>query len=319
MDPIGHREATRQWFTEATSCRRPVRPLDVWGIQPSDDGKVCMLSGFQGNRPIFKAAGPSVPFISLLYFSFGFDAFVAAQVEINRTESRMANFAEYVKAGATSFLGKRAKNVDLNCLKVEVGEGEASRQYFPPTDGSGVASDFSTVGFMNINSLAGGLIHAEEPADFSDGKVDIFKAKDVLTTAVVHQLKHNTERHLRAVFSVDNAVAAGVFAQYDGETRFLFQPAGQTARVHVRQVMQLPAVLGPEAAAAEDDPSRADFLFVGGSEDIDEFRDRLRAWIKGDLVHEINASEDEIAALQARISREGEESDERALKRPRVE
>jgi len=279
-----------------------------------------MLSGFdKGDRPIFKEAGASVPFISLLYFSFGYDAFVAAQVELNRTESRMANFAEYVKAGAKSFLGKRAKNVDLKCLTVEVGQGEDARQYFPPTDGSGVASEFRTVGFMNINSLAGGLIHAEHPADFSDGKVDMFKAKDVVDTAVFHQLHHKTERHLRAVFSVDSGVA-GMFAQYDGETRFLFHSARQKAELHVRQVMQLPAVLGPEAAAAEDHPSRASFCFVGFRGEVDDFRKRLRAWVRGDLVHEINANEDEIAALQARINgTEGKESDEPSQKRPRME
>eukprot|EP00927_Polykrikos_kofoidii_P021276 TRINITY_DN20189_c0_g1_i2.p1 TRINITY_DN20189_c0_g1~~TRINITY_DN20189_c0_g1_i2.p1 ORF type:complete len:709 (-),score=122.81 TRINITY_DN20189_c0_g1_i2:9-2135(-) len=325
IDPVHHRGRVRTWIKNAVSRRLPLRPFDVWGLTPSSAGGVraCMLQGLDPehpDRPLFKEANSSVPFLSLLYFSMGYDAFVAAQVECNRSESRMENFIEYLKTMPRSLLGKQRVCTSLEGVSIDVPAAPAggscsgsssstqgigdTRPYFPPPHRPSTGVEFSSVGFMNINSFGGGLWKAVDPARFADGLIDCFRQKRYIKNVLRRGLRFRTEKHERATFRIP-ARLPGVFCQYDGETRFIFQrDEGLEAMFHVRRVMQIPVVLGPEAGY----DSKADggakgsrcFHFIGSSEEVASFRARLIAWALGELASELNASGKEVEELQAR-------------------
>jgi len=254
IKPSTDKAGSRTWLKHALSHRRPVQPFDVWGFYPADKVdrgfKVCSLARVPKETPAepeFKEAGPSVPFLSLLYFSIGFDAFVGAQVELNRTTSRMANFLEYCKAVPAGILGAQRRNVDLTGVTIRVpsDDNEAPDEcYFPPPHRSVEDSEYESVGFMNIDSIYAGIISATEKADFQDGRLDLFRQRDVIGNALRRGRKFVTQKTSRATFSVPPRLP-GVHFQFDGESRFAFNPSNEGFEFEVRRVLQIPVVIGP--------------------------------------------------------------------------
>jgi len=256
INPVNDRTGVARWCKAAVNIHRPISPFDVWGFAPENNRmKVCSLAGVSSenkNRVVFAEASPSVPFLCLLYFSMGFDAYMVAQVENNRTESRAMNFLEYGKQGSSAYWGAQRRNFDLEGVVVQVTDREeedsqdVTQQYFPPIDrATKSAADYKTVGFMNVNSLGGGTISASNPASFDDGLLDFFRQKDLLGNLLSRGCHFNTSRHQMATFTVPDT-HLGVYCQFDGEARYAFAPACGGFSLDVRQVMQIPVVMGPE-------------------------------------------------------------------------
>lgn len=314
MDPFSHHAYAKKWLENAFCNRRPVVPFDVWGFFPQGEGpglKLCQLAGIDENhadRPRFKVAGPSVPFLSLLYYSMGYDAFVAAEVEINRTSSQLLNKLEYVQSGTRALLGAKRRHVDLTGIKVDVpvipsgsspvaGASLEERQYFPPVERGSTGSEYATCGCMNINSLAAGFLTASEPAKFGDGLIDLFRQRNYLGNALRRGRGMDTEKHSRATFRIP-AQLPGVHIQFDGEARYLFQPEQKDGAWQLRRVMQIPVVLGPESqeiaigssagwvVVAEHDAVGTDMAFIPATH-LDECKELcLRHSFGGFCVHD---------------------------------
>lgn len=341
IDPVGHAASASAWLKSAVSLERSVVPFDVWGLGPAGGQcvKVCMLKGLDSmhpDRPQFKVAGPAVPFLSLLYFSMGYEAFVAAQVENNRTESRFANFKEYLKSIPGSLMGAQRRNINLAGVEIRVPEGgdARSRHYFPPPHRESTGAEFTSIGFMNINSFGGGTFKATDPALFADGLMDMFRQKKYIKNILRRGLRFRTEKHASAAFRLPQGLP-GVFCQCDGETRYLFGAQGEEVDFLVRRVMQIPVVLGPGAPRESQDACGAEtwedasdvedgspasmwacsfsskgarrrskkaahFRFIGADDEKESFRARLDAWVSGALAGEMNATAREVAELQAR-------------------
>jgi len=258
INPVDDQARTKEWFRNALSLRRPIRNFDVWGINPLPDctlehAKYCCLAGLDPefpDRPIFKEAGPAIPLISLLYFSVGFEAFVAALVELNRKESRLQNFLQYGVQISAGMLGAQRRNVDLSGVKVTVPDGASMRQFFPPPEREqDQGFEYQSLGLMNINSFGGGMWSADDPALYDDGRVDLFRQRDFFGNFMARGLRHQTRKHTRAFFQVPKEVP-GIHCQVDGEARFVFHPGGKDFTLDVRRVMQIPVVIGPDGDRA---------------------------------------------------------------------
>lgn len=247
-----NRPEVQSWFRSAIGHSSPVRAFDVWGIVPrkGQAGKVCALSGLEDGRfQKFGEAGPSVPFLCLLYFSMGFDAFVAAQVELHRTDSRIENFLEYARAIPASLFGDQRRNVDLTGVSISVPEGGGARRYFPPPGRESSGYEYCSVGAMNINSMSGGIWSAKDAALPDDGRLDLYRQRNYLKNVLRRGNRYKTEKHERAVIAVPGHLP-GVHFQFDGEARFLFHPEGKDFEMEVMRVMQIPVVLGPGVPAS---------------------------------------------------------------------
>eukprot|EP00931_Biecheleriopsis_adriatica_P040742 TRINITY_DN23342_c0_g1_i1.p1 TRINITY_DN23342_c0_g1~~TRINITY_DN23342_c0_g1_i1.p1 ORF type:complete len:747 (+),score=165.08 TRINITY_DN23342_c0_g1_i1:114-2354(+) len=302
IDPATRPVLARDWFQRALSVESPTRAFDVWGLFPAGGVKACMLKGLEHgsqDRPQFKEAGPAVPFLSLLYTSMGYDALVAALVEINRTESQIMNKIQYVLHGASALFGVAHKNINLEGLCLEA----PGKELFPPAFHK--ASDFENVGFMNINSFSAGMITASEPASFSDGQLDFFcmSVGGILAEAAQGRPgKLPTEQSSTAVWKVRSDLPC-VFMQRDGEGRVLFHPKAEDWQLKVRQVMTIPVVVDP---AAEGPPCSQDsqgcWKLVGSEGQIAEFSQRLSQLIQGKLVDEMNATAEEVAEIERRAT-----------------
>eukprot|EP00929_Paragymnodinium_shiwhaense_P057222 TRINITY_DN28635_c0_g1_i1.p1 TRINITY_DN28635_c0_g1~~TRINITY_DN28635_c0_g1_i1.p1 ORF type:complete len:1099 (+),score=261.80 TRINITY_DN28635_c0_g1_i1:107-3403(+) len=235
-------EEAKKWLKNAVCRHRPVREFDVWGM--TIDGKVCMFAGQdekQGpGRQKFHTAGPSVPCIFLLYFSMGYEALVASMVELNRTDSRFWNKVEYGKIGPTAMLGPERRMIDLAGITVHKAAGQ---RYFPPLDKPKAASEYMSVGCLNINSYMGGLMVCKEAASYEDGLIDLFRASDLVGTKI--KSGFSTEKDKRVTFCIPPSLP-GVHFQYDGESRYLFHPNAQCIEIEIKRVMKIPVVLGPE-------------------------------------------------------------------------
>lgn len=250
VNPIDNRDGLREWFCNAISHQRPLCPFDVWGLCPGKSAsmKVCALAGLDPqhpDRPMFQESGAGVPFLCLLYFSMGFDAFVAAKVELNRTESRLMNFVEYGKQITSGMLGPQRRNIDLTGIVISVPGDPQPTQYFPPPESTHTCSEYESVGFMNINSLGGGCWSASPPASFKDGKLDLFRQRNYTGNLAKRGFRFETEKHRSATFSVPSELP-GVHCQYDGEARFIFSPDSAKLDLVVQRVLQIPVAIGPE-------------------------------------------------------------------------
>lgn len=241
-------------FLECTSQSRPIVPFDVWGLHGlADSGlKVAEYAGPDPNhldRSRFKLAGPSVPFISLLYTTFGYEAFVAAQVELQRSPSRFKNLVEYAKAIPEALIGPQRRNIDLTGIRAFVPHDRnpaSKKTYFPPPGRGTQGSEYSSLGFFNINSYAGGVWTANDSALTDDGKLDMFRQKNFLANVLRRGRTYLTEKHAHAWFSIPGDLP-GVHFQVDGEARLLFSPQSKTSTFKVPRVMQVPVVVGPES------------------------------------------------------------------------
>jgi len=323
IDPANNPKGAQGWFKKALNVKSPVRAFDVWGLFPSNNGnsfKACMLNGLDKHgSPLFKVAGPSVPFLTLLYFSMGRDAFVVAQVEHHRTESQIMNKAQYLMQGTQAVLGPGASNVDLDGVEVLGGDETSQLRLYPPARLK--AAEFQTVGFMNINSVIAGAVEAKDGANFSDEKMDfycesLFSAGTNMTiSAGTHTTKTlkvaiPTEKHSRSLWRVDGEKQPCTFVQYDGEGRVLFHPNGEAVELHVRQVMQIPVVVdieneGPPASQ----PLPATLRFTGSEVEKAETQQRIYQLAHGALIAEMNATSEETLALEhcARERRKGQD------------
>lgn len=259
IDPLGSADATRSWLKAAISKKRPLQRFDVWGILPAGEpgAKICTLAGTDENHPDrarFKVAGPSVPFLSFLYMSLGYEAFVAAQVELNRSDSRLWNFIEYGNRAQQALVGTQRKNIDLSGVTVMVPVTRGSqddgtggmKKYFPPADRISTGSEYASVGCMNVNSYAGGLVGASDPAVFNDGLIDLFRQRSYLGNLLRRGNAYDTEKVTEAELCVPKELP-GVHFQFDGEARFLFHPDAKDIRIKIKRVMQVPVVLGPDS------------------------------------------------------------------------
>jgi len=292
IDPSGSPAKTKAWFTEALSQERMVLPFDVWGLFPRGDKnlKVCSLAGLDEKhpeRPKFKTAGPSVLFLTLLYFSLGYEAFVASRVECNRTNSRLWNFKEYFTSGLSTLVGAERKNNDLTGVTACVPHELGMKQYFPPggensgpqradsaeevsseleaapreetpksefgpprrtfeernagARGGHTRTTYESVGFMNIDSISGGMWSAQRPSSFNDGLVDLFRQRNYFGN-LKRGCRFDTEKHSLVHFNIPVELP-GVHCQSDGESRFLFNPDCGEVDLEVRRVMQIPVVI----------------------------------------------------------------------------
>jgi len=98
---------------------------------------------------------------------------------------------------------------------------------------------------LNINSFGGGTWAALERADFEEGRLDLFRQRDYFGNVLKRGQYFSTAKHTEAEFSVPETLP-GVHCQCDGEARFIFHPGHASFGVHVRRVMQIPVVVGPE-------------------------------------------------------------------------
>eukprot|EP00928_Gymnodinium_smaydae_P025751 TRINITY_DN20419_c0_g1_i1.p1 TRINITY_DN20419_c0_g1~~TRINITY_DN20419_c0_g1_i1.p1 ORF type:complete len:728 (-),score=157.86 TRINITY_DN20419_c0_g1_i1:71-2254(-) len=321
IDPVSSRGRARSWMQQALSVDSPVVPFDVWALSPSAAApmKVCTLRGVDAehpDQPSFSPGSPAVPFLSLLYFSLGFDALVTALVEQKRSGSRLRNFAEYAKAIPTSLLGASRRCFSLQGVRVSVpdGDGTISRAYFPPPHRESDGAEFCSLGFMNINSFGGGTWSCADPARLADGRADLFRQKKFVYVSNVLKrgMRFRTEKHEEMTFHVPPTLP-GVVCQCDGEAFYFFSPNGQPMEFSFRRAMQIPVVLGPSAKASGNMavlPSQGGsvvpstpFRFFrrrGHSSDVQDFRVNLGRWASGAMATELNASDAEIAELRER-------------------
>jgi hypothetical protein len=243
----------------------------------------------------------------------GRGAYITAQVEHNRTESRIMNKIQYVKQSAQAMFGASYDYVNLEGVQVHmVDEAGQQRRFFPPQGEKGAHSD--TVGFLNINTIAAGLATAkdDDPACFSDGRLDFYSAaaattlpqfSQIASLAAGDSLKFDTLKSSRAILTGD-AHCPCVFIQFDGETRVLFHPRGQKFALMVRQVMSIPVVVnpaleGPPAAK----PGPAGFRICGDAVDQAVHASRIFRLCQGKLIQELNASEEEVKSLTKAIAK----------------
>jgi len=307
IDPATNPKGAQCWFKKALSVQSPVHAFDVWGLFPSNDGisfKACMLNGLdkQGS-PLFKVAGHSVPFLTLLYFSMGRDAFVVAQVEHHRTNFQILNKAQYLVQAIQAVRGPGASNVNLDGVEVLGVEETSQLRLYPPARLK--AGEFQTVGFMNINSLSAGRVEARDQANFSDEKIDFYcESAFSALTEINKELKLAipTEKHHRSLWRVDGEKQPCTFIQYDGEGRVLFHPDGGVFELHVRQVMQIPVVVdienvGPPASQ----PLPAALRFIGSEAEKAEAQQRIYQLAYGALTAELNATDEEVRGLEQRV------------------
>eukprot|EP00927_Polykrikos_kofoidii_P060127 TRINITY_DN55193_c0_g1_i1.p1 TRINITY_DN55193_c0_g1~~TRINITY_DN55193_c0_g1_i1.p1 ORF type:complete len:535 (-),score=97.40 TRINITY_DN55193_c0_g1_i1:68-1672(-) len=329
MLPLGsdaHDVALKHWFDIALRKETKVVNFDVWAFIPpagqdTFDAKVCELAEVKQDQHgddnyVMRPSGPVVPFFCLLYACYGWMATVVARFQIKRHDSQMDNLLEYGKVGEALLVRKDPPQVRQNLtgmsatIVMDVGEEPGcgtDLQYFPPRVGEEKA--YHQVGFLNVNSFSGGLLHGKDrasfkerwclcgagrrPVDYSDGKADFFRTATLgkFLGKTGNQLQ--TDKAAGGSFSFEAAKGKGIFLQYDGEARFVFHPDGAAWRMDVTQILRIPMVV------AKVPPGRAPagpvtFEFVGDSSKVERSRARLMRWVRGDVAKEMNATEEEI-------------------------
>jgi len=259
-----------------------------------------------------------VPLLVLLYASFGFSAQVVSQFQLNRQASQWKNTIEYAKIGRDVLVGSNPAQLKkgMEGLRVTMPEGSEKEkngtlQYFPPRT-TRPASAYGEVGFLNLNSYSGGSLMGYDragclnrwfachgkaakrrnPVEFDDGFMDLFRQRQPATmfkTGTILQ----TDKRKAAIFEFEPAPGHGIFMQYDGEGRFVFQPDGKGWRMDAHQVLQIPVVLGPSARPTPDGDDVA-FRFVGDEPEVARIKTRIQKWVNGELVKELNATREDI-------------------------
>merc|ERR1712137_641264 len=313
----GRGKALVDWFDMVLRVTTPVVPFDVWGFMPPPGSehmnvKVCELNNIgrvDGKKQfIMKPADIVVPFLVLLYSSFGFSGQVIAEFQLKRCETQFQNLMQYVKISAPLLTyASRPPQLrrKLEGFSVGLPEEDGGTQYFPPR-ATRKDTAYGEVGFLNINSYSGGNITGKDratctnrwlscgsgrtPVQYGDGAMDLFRARQLRTFAKVGT-KYQTDKKHGAVFKYEAAKGQGLFFQYDGEGRFAFSPDGEPWRMDVRHVFQIPVVVAPWMG---NDDRSAGFSFTCTPEEIAATKHRITRWTRGDLVPELNATREEI-------------------------
>jgi len=263
---------------------------------------------------MFKENGPSVPFLLLLYLGLGVDGLFTALVELGRTNSRIENFIQYAKVIPKSVFGAQRRCSSLRGVSVEVPHEEvegATRMYFPPPHKETDGVEFSSLGFMNINSYGGGSISANDRARFADGRGDFFRQKKFVKNMLRRGLRFRTEKHEYANVHVPGDLP-GLFFQYDGEARYMFNPKkARGLDFTIRRAMQIPVVLGPEASdevqcdsdeeEEEAERSGREFRLLGDIREVNAFHKRVVRWATGQVAKDMNATPRDLEKLHERI------------------
>lgn len=321
------------WIEAAIDPRSRMANFDLFGIMPLDgeeacDFRLCELAGPRGPNPkvqvdstwqlLMKEACLPVPLFVALYFSLGFAAYMTARFQLNRRRQPLHNKLEYVRQ-ATGIVVEKVPpqlNVGLDGVQISCG-GE---HYFPPRCAGG--SKYREVGFLNINwqagilngadraPLVGRMCSSREPAKFNDCKMDMYRCK--FASFVKNPgLRYQTDKKEGGMtVTYNGSRGKGVFFQWDGEARFAFSPSGEPFHIHVRRMLNIPVLLGPEYdPRVTGDPyngCEVHFRFAGDTVAQQEaVRHRILRGVRGELNVELNASRSEMinAGLHCEVPR----------------
>eukprot|EP00438_Fugacium_kawagutii_P025661 Skav205806 [mRNA] locus=scaffold307:287382:294154:- [translate_table: standard] len=106
----------------------------------------------------------------------------------------------------------------------------------------------------------------------------------------------------------------GLFFQWDGESRFAFSPTGDDFHIHIRKILNIPVVLGPNydprVTGEPENGQPLKFSFCGqNDEERRSFAQRVLKGVQGQLNEELLASSEEMQRiglhLEAATRREG--------------
>mmetsp|Transcript_71056 Transcript_71056/g.170223 ORF Transcript_71056/g.170223 Transcript_71056/m.170223 type:complete len:509 (-) Transcript_71056:65-1591(-) len=330
-----HGSNLQKWFEAAVARSSPMVNFDVWGFMPPPgeevmNVKLCELAKMekiQGREHcVMKPADVVVPFLVLLYSSFGFSGQVISEFQLVRHDSQAENFREYVKLIPSLLFSSEPPELrsGMEGFSIENGPGEApnprdgSNRYFPPRQ-TRKAKSYGEVGFLNINSYGGGSLQAADRASFSrrwcmcgagrevaspsDGMMDFFRTRYARTNLKTGSLMQ-VDKKRNVTFKFEPAKGKGVFMQYDGEGRYVFSPDGSEWRMDVHQVLRVPFVLGP-GATVKRTVEPISFQIVGEGEEKKRIARRIVRWVHGDLVKELNATAEDIRQAGLPIVEEG--------------
>jgi len=313
------------WIDNAISVSTPFVNFDVWGFMPppGEDAmnvKVCELvrvTKVDGKKQVIvKPADPVAPFLIFLYCSYGFIAQVVSRFQPNRRASQLGNKIEMTKATAQIMLGFRAKQfrsgmdgLTITNLPGAPNEKNGTDRYFPPRD-SRKASSYKDAGFMNVNSFVGGNLagydrkgvmnrwclcgHDRKPVDPTDGKCDFFRERLYPTLAKTGN-RLMTDKREGGIVRFAGDKGQGICFQFDGEGRFAFHPDGQEFRMDIRHVLKVPMVVANSfSRKCKGQQSDCKFEIPGTPEEKSQIVARLKKWVSGGLVQELNATTEEI-------------------------
>lgn len=313
--------ALQLWIEAVMAPASRIVNFDVFGIMPLDgqdscDFKVCELTGRRGPNPkvqvdgmqhlLMKEASTPVPLFCCLYFSTGFAAYMTARFQLNRRRKALHNKLEYARQAAGILLERVPPQLNIGLEGVEI--FCAGDRYFPPRAEEGNSGrKYREVGFMNIN-WQGGMAHGSdrapacarvcstrEPAKFNDGMMDMYRLK--LASAVKNPgLQIQTDKREGGMtMTYTGGQGKGVFFQWDGESRFAFSPGGRPFNIHIRKIINIPVVLGPEYnPRITGDPYNDQPVHFGFSGDTlaqrTAVRRRILRNVQGELNSELNAT-----------------------------
>lgn len=315
----------KNWIEALCDPKSRVVNFDVFGILPPVgaehcDFKLAELAGKRGITPkegghlALKKAGVPVPFLVCLYFSAGFGAYLVARFQINRRRTPLRNRAEYLRQGAAMIFESTPPEMCVNLDAVNIDtEGAA---YFPPRRDVSKhhrGSGYREVGFYNIAWQAHAfhgydrasattrlnLRNKRKPATFDDGAMDLFRWK---FTSLMKNPCLNIQTDKRKDFHLSfngEGKGKGLFFQWDGEARFAFSPEGKQFNIFIRRVLNIPVVLGPFASKEllkdVDWDRQVKFAFTGDTPaEQDQSRRRMLQSISGELMNQLNASEEDM-------------------------
>lgn len=335
-DPCGGREAAlaqlQRWISAVIDPKSRLANFDVWGFMPPKGADQCNfklaeLTGKRGRNPnhkiegkrqvVLKQAGKPVPFFVCLYFSAGIGAYMTSRFQINRRKTPLRNRVEYVR----QLFGIVAESTPpqlcgrLNGVTIDCDEAP----YFPPRRNlSNQGRKYREVGFYNINWQAHGL-HGKDrasvstrlcyccgdpdrkPVMFNDGKIDMFRWKFASFFKNPGTTMQTDKKEDMLLSFSSGSSSKGIFFQWDGESRFAFNPMGADFQIFIRKVLSVPVVIGPwvdtRLTGSLDNGNPVRFEFCGkGPEDVEAVKRRTLQAVSGSLDGELNASVEEIRA-----------------------
>lgn len=177
------------------------------------------------------------------------------------------------------------------------------------------------MGFLNINWQAGMFNCAEraplgsricstrEPAKFNDGMMDMYrgKFKSVLKNPGFVYQTDKREEGLTLTYSGERGT--GIFFQWDGESRFAFSPSGDDFHIHIRKILNIPVVLGPNydprVTGEPENGLPVKFSFSGRSdEERRSFAQRVLKGVQGQLNEELLATNEEMHSIGLHLEAE---------------
>lgn len=327
----------QNWMDMAIRVSTPVVNFDVWGLMPppGEDQmklKVCQLAQVkkvEGKKQcVMREADPVAPFLIFLYLSFGFIAQVVSRFEPKRTKSQIMNKVVMGVKTAEILLGFRPKQLksgmegfSVENVPGEPNEKNGTNRYFPPRNGRKGRSYYD-VGIMNANSFVGGQLHGadrmscstrwckcgsgRERVDPTDGKADFFRERLVPTILKTGNMLQ-TDKKPGGTFKYEAAAGQGQFFQFDGEGRFAFSPDGAAWEFSITHALTVPMVVAPTFKKHDEAP--VEFKFGGSTaEETQRIRTRMAKWVKGEVVTEMNATEDEMRSAGLPVVAEKVES-----------